>query len=44
LGRELAVPGLCELYPGIFLTTEEKHVKPSEVNEEFFLLNKNTQG
>jgi hypothetical protein len=24
LGRVRAVPRLCELYPGIFLTTEEK--------------------
>jgi hypothetical protein len=24
-----AVPRLCELYPGICLTTEEKHGKPS---------------
>jgi len=24
LGRVRAVPHLCELYPGIFLTTEEK--------------------
>jgi len=29
LGRVLAVPRLCELYPGICLTTEEKHGKTS---------------
>ena len=29
LGRERAVSGVCELYPGICLTTEEKHGKPS---------------
>ena len=27
MGRVLAVPRLCELYPGISLTTEEKHGK-----------------
>ena len=29
MGRVRAVPRLCEFYPGICLTTEEKHVKPS---------------
>jgi hypothetical protein len=28
-GRVLAVPSLCELYPGICLTTEEKAWKKS---------------
>jgi hypothetical protein len=33
-GRILAVPSLCELYPGICLTTEEKARKNLRVAEE----------
>ena len=29
MGRVMAVPRLCELYPGTYLTTEKKHGKPS---------------
>jgi len=29
LGEARAVPRLCKLYPGIYFTTEENHVKTS---------------
>jgi hypothetical protein len=41
-GRVLAVPRLCELYPGICLTTEEKAVRVAEEIQRIHIIKTST--